>query len=973
MENIEKFQDLLKKLFQFEASDLDFGIYRILNYKRAAIEKFIQEDLVNKVEDAFAKHKDERTNNIYNIFESTREKIIQNFGKNAFTPTGELKEEFKNTPLGKDFLTIKAQKEEIEHIDEIKSQVYNDLYTFFSRYYEDGDFVPKYIYSIKKSHKYAIPYNGEEVKLYWSNSDQYYTKTGLLFRDYTFKIYDYKVIFRTVSAKEELGSNKATKERFFVLDDETPVELKDKTIIICFQYRELTDKEVKRYDVEGGSNAGKQEKINQKSYEEILAKINDATLKAYLGKEYKNEKPFLLYHISRFTSKNTSDYFIHKNLKKFLTEQLDYFVKAEVLDTDTLVKERFLDKHITRAKVVQEIGEDIIDFLSQIEDFQKKLWEKKKFVLKTEYVITTDRVPEEFYDEILENKEQKREWDELGFEIPKVKEELKDKKLPIDTKHFSIEFKEKLLEKLTEKADLDDLLDGWLIKSENYQALNTILNRFVGKVQTIYIDPPFNKDQNADYLYNVKYKDSTWITMLENRLRLAKEILSDSGSIFVRCDYNGNMYVRLLMNEIFGEDNFRNEVVVKRGEVPRGEVNRLLTGTDYLQYYSKTERNIFKTPKIQRETRKWLAMHLPGERTKYELQVREFFGKKLLPPKGRHWALSQEEINKLISGERIRINEKKKYTDTQGNLVEGMPEILQSEEIKLNSNWTDIPSYSIPSKWGFPTENSEILLKRVIESTSSEGDLVMDFFLGSGTTIAVAHKLKRRWIGVEMGEHFWTVILPRMKKVLAYDKSGISKEEDVKEKYNKKTAGGFFKYQILEQYEDTLDNIELQENQSVKKLFKDQYLLKYFLDYETKESPCLLNIDHLKNPFVYKLKVNLEEVGAPQEMLVDIPETFNYLLGLKIKKIKTRENGRKYLFILGEKEGKDYAIVWREYNDKWSDEDFKKDKEFIIQELEDWTPHVVYINGQSALTPKNFEIRLIEPEFTRLMGGFSDN
>jgi hypothetical protein len=407
MENIEKFQDLLKKLFQFEASDLDFGIYRILNYKRDAIEKFIQEDLVNKVENAFAKHKDERTNNIYNIFESTREKIIQNFGKNAFTPTGELKEEFKNTPLGKDFLTIKAQKEEIEHIDEIKSQVFNDLYNFFSRYYEDGDFVPKYIYSIKKSHKYAIPYSGEEVKLYWSNSDQYYTKTGLLFRDYTFKINDYKVIFRTVSAKEELGSNKATKERFFVLDDETPVELQDKTVIICFQYRELTDKEVKRYDVEGGSNAGKQEKINQKSYEEILAKINDATLKSYLGKEYKNEKPFLLYHISRFTSKNTSDYFIHKNLKKFLTEQLDYFVKAEVLDTDTLVKERFLDKHITRAKAVQEIGEDIIDFLSQIEDFQKKLWEKKKFVLKTEYVITTDRVPEEFYDEILENKNKK--------------------------------------------------------------------------------------------------------------------------------------------------------------------------------------------------------------------------------------------------------------------------------------------------------------------------------------------------------------------------------------------------------------------------------------------------------------------------------------------------------------------------------------------------------------------------------------
>jgi len=655
------------------------------------------------------------------------------------------------------------------------------------------------------------------------------------------------------------------------------------------------------------------------------------------------------------------------------------------LDTDTLVKERFLDKHITRAKVVQEIGEDIIDFLSQIEDFQKKLWEKKKFVLKTEYVITTDRMPEEFYHEILENKEQKREWDELGFEIPKVKEELKDKKLPIDTKHFSIEFKEKLLEKLTEKADLDDLLDGWLIKSENYQALNTLLPKFKEKVQTIYIDPPFNKDQNADYLYNVKYKDSTWITMLENRLRLAKEILSDSGSIFVRCDYNGNMYVRLLMNEIFGEDNFRNEIIIRKGKRTESkERNKFENDTESILFYaSNKEKTLIKIPLKEKpkEELEWTTMFFPEERGD---PYRIFYGIKIKAPKNTHWQFSQERINDEIEKGNIRIIcNNCGYIHEGGSNISKCPKCSSSDfsaqymrrEIPVNNDWTDILGYTyiVSKSTGFQTENSEILLKRVIESTSSENDLIMDFFLGSGTTTAAAHKLKRKWIGIEMGEHFWTVILPRMKKVLAYDKSGISKEEDVRERYNKKTAGGFFKYQILEQYEDTLDNIELQENQSVKKLFKDQYLLKYFLDYETKESPCLLNIDHLKNPFVYKLKVNLEEVGAPQEMLVDIPETFNYLLGLKIKKIKTRENGRKYLFILGEKEGKDYAIVWREYNDKWSDEDFKKDKEFIIQELEDWTPHVVYINGQSALTPKNFEIRLIEPEFTRLMGGFSDN
>lgn len=284
-----------------------------------------------------------------------------------------------------------------------------------------------------------------------------------------------------------MGSKKATKERFFVLDDENPLEQADnKTLIIRFQYRELSEKEIKIYDVEGGSNTSKQEKINQNTYEKILKQINTPELKALLGKDYGNKKSLLLYQISRFTAKNTKDYFIHKNLKKFLSEQLDYFIKAEVLSIETLEKERFLDKHITRAKVVREIGNDIIDFLFQIEDFQKRLWEKKMFVLKTEYVITTDRVPEEFCDEILNNEEQKKEWQDLGFQIPSSKAELKGTKLPIDTKCFTQEFKENLLERLTEKADLDDLLDGLLIKSENWQALNLLLWKYKRKVQAIY-------------------------------------------------------------------------------------------------------------------------------------------------------------------------------------------------------------------------------------------------------------------------------------------------------------------------------------------------------------------------------------------------------------------------------------------------------------------------------------------------------
>lgn len=980
MENIQKFQDLLKSIFQFETSDLDFGIYRILNYKREQINKFINEDLVNKVESAFAKHKGERLTNINQRFKEAKQKVIQGLGTQAFTPTGELKEEFKDTPLGRDFVSIKAQKDEAEKIDEIKSQVFNDLYNFFSRYYEEGDFVPQYRYSIK-GHKYAIPYNGEEVKLYWVNNEQYYTKTGLLFRDYTFKAGDFKVIFRIASAREELGSKKATKSRFFILDDVETIpsplvgegkgEADNKNLIIRFQYRELTEEEVKSYCVEGGSNASKQQKINEKSYERVLKKVKKIELKGFLGREYKNEKPLLLYQLNRFTAKNTKDYFIHKNLKKFLCEQLDYFIKAEVLDIETLEKEKFLDKHITRAKVVREIGEDIIDFLSQIEDFQRRLWEKNKFVLKTDYVITTDRVPEELHWEIWTNKDQKKEWKDLGFEIPKIKQELKKKKLPIDTKYFSQEFKEKLVEKLSDNChselgseSLDDLLDGILIKSENYQALSLLLGKYKEKVQTIYIDPPFNLGTNADFLYNVNYKDSSWISILENRLQLAGDLMNDRGSIFVRCDYNGSMYVRMLMNEVFGDENFRNEMIISRTRAKQIVENQFVQQTESLFFYTKSDDSVLNIVERKTEPKWYPLLHFPREDTR----PREISGKNFYPPKGRRWALSQQRINKLVESAKVRINEELSYIDCYGNEIKGTPELLYDSEI-VGNEWLDIPGYSQAQH--FPTENSEDLLKRVVESTSNEGNLVMDFFLGSGTTTAVAHKLKRKWIGVDMGEHFWSVVLPRMKKVLAYDKSGISKEKDVKEMYNEKAAGGFFKYQILEQYEDTLDNIELTPNETAQSLFKDDYLLKYVLDYETRESPYLLNIEKLKNPFSYKLKVNLEEVGEPQEIVVDIPETFNYLLGLKVKKIKARNNGRKYLFILGEKEAKEIAVVWREHNDNWSDDDFKEDKEFIIKELEPWTPHIVYVNGQSVLTPKlgkhTAEIRYIEPEFKKSM------
>jgi adenine-specific DNA-methyltransferase len=618
--------------------------------------------------------------------------------------------------------------------------------------------------------------------------------------------------------------------------------------------------------------------------------------------------------------KKAVDFFIHKDLEGFLKRELEHFIRYEILDLN--------EDRTQLALVFKRIAEAVIAFLARIENIQKKLWLKRKFVLRTEYVITLDRIPfsvkGEILNNLLTNKAQIDEWRELlDLEEPLTYEFLfLHPFLYVDTKYLPEELKWKLLASFD---NLEEEIQGILIKSENFQALNLLLGKYKEKVQTIYIDPPFNKESNANYLYNVKYKDSTWITLLENRLRLARDVLKDSGSIFVRCDYNGNMFVRLLMNEIFGEENFRNEIEINRTKKIFTGVKGYNVATDSLFFYTKKEDfNFYAQYKRRGQEQQWLNMHSPGERRPSE---RIIFGKLLYPPKGRHWTFIQETIDKMIKEGRIRIKEDVEYIDLMGNKVRGMPQYLTGEKELLDSNWTDIPGYSF--EWNFRTENSEQLLQRVIQSTSNEGELVMDFFLGSGTTTAVAHKLQRKWIGIEVGDHFYSIILPRMKKVLTYDKSGISNEKDVKDKYNKNKAGGFFKYQCLEQYEDTLENIE----------------------FKREELDFIYNLPHkFIDPFNYKLKIRKPN-GDYEEISVDLIETFNYLMGIYVKKLVSLQNkGKIYRIVLGvREETKQVAVIWRDITDM-TEEDYKQEKEFLLEKLPGLNNYdEIYVNAKSAL------------------------
>jgi len=741
-------------------------------------------------------------------------------------------------------------EEALKPFPDFRDELFLKLYTFFKRYFSKSGSIYFDSTPVDQNIYEKVYTDDRDVMLFWKTHMLYYVKTDRLFKPLETEIDGSKFHF-DVSTLEH---KKANEKRDIVYELK---EIKDDVLVFNVYY----------------SERGK--KTNT---DDILRALTKAKVKIT---EDTLEKAFRV-----FEKQNEVDYFINKNASAFLKEQFDLWLYQYVFSGES----QWTETRIKQLQFLKDIAYKIIDFISQFEDELVKIWNKPKFVLNSNYVITLDRIADKdinLVSALIKHpgfNEQVAEWKQLGivndaFDSATImtggkKSPTLNPKyahLPIDTKYF----KDPELNIIGIFDDLDNALDGWLIKSENYQALNTILPKFKEKVQTIYIDPPFNKEQDADYYYSVKYKDSTWITMLENRLPLGKDILKDTGSIFVRCDYNGNMCVRLLMDQIFGEDKFGSEIVVNRFKRQLGELTKLNVATDSLFYYGKSQTALFKGDyrkrictfcgqEIQPD---WRSMSSPGLRKPPE---RIILGKEYLPPKGRHWTFSQKKIEQMEKEGRIRINSKISYVDLEGNKIKGLPEYLQTAETPVDSNWTDLRGYAFAST--FPTRNAEELLARSIKVSTGNDDLVMDFFLGSGTTSAVAHKLGRKWMGIEMGEHFYTEALPRMKRVLGGDKSEISTEVNWQ-------GGGFFKYYELEQYEDTLRKVKYEDADLFDTLSQEPYNQYIFLrDPKMLEA---LEVDYENN----KVKVDLQKLYSN----IDIPETLSNLLGKYIKKIKPNE------------------------------------------------------------------------------------
>jgi adenine-specific DNA-methyltransferase len=315
-----------------------------------------------------------------------------------------------------------------------------------------------------------------------------------------------------------------------------------------------------------------------------------------------------------------------------------------------------------------------------------------------------------------------------------------------------------------------------LIKGDNLLALKALLQDFRNKIKLIYIDPPFNTGVAFEH-YDDGLEHSIWLTMMRDRLVLLRELLARDGAIFVHIDYNEEPYLRVVMDEIFGRDNYRNTIVVprvKKNIRERDKVKALNFGHGPILFYAKSEKTLINIPTIvQEKGERWHAFDAPGIRKTMEY---ELFGHK--PPKGRHWMYAEQRAKELVESGELRKNPRT-----------GKPQyrLAASSETMVDTLWADIQESSF--SWDFKGgEKNEKLIRRIIEMVTDPGDWILDSFLGSGTTAAVAHKLSRRWIGIELGEHAETHCIKRLKAVIqGADSNGITRDVQWK-------GGGGFKY-----------------------------------------------------------------------------------------------------------------------------------------------------------------------------------
>lgn len=998
--NYNKLKNVLKEVFQLDQADLDFGIYRIMNQKRNEINDFLENRLLPQVTEILQSNGD-----------GSNIKVQQELDK-AIEQANSLGVDPETLPK---VIELRSKLSSTTSIDSLEQEVYSHLANFFKRYYKDGDFVSLRRY---KKDVYAIPYEGEEVKLHWANHDQYYIKSSEYLKNYGFKLSDGKSVkFELKEASTEQNNNKeqSGKERKFQLFSELPIEVSDdgSEMIVNFTY-EPQDKTLKQ----------------SKLIEEALGVLIDSIPEDFNGllekrPTAKNKNRTLIEkHLTDFTSKNTFDYFIHKDLGGFLKRELDFYIKNEVLYLDDINTDNEQDfvAQISKVKAIKQIAQKIIAFLAQIENFQKKLWLKKKFVVATNYCITLDKIQEKYFDEIINNKEQIDEWKRLfriheiegdllslKYSEPLTKEFLKSQpNLLVDTKYFRQEFKDSIL---AEMDNISENTDGILINSDNFHGTRMLQPLMNGKIQSIYIDPPYNT-VHSKILYKNQFEHSSWLSLMNNNLGILPKFWRDDFTFGLAIDdYEYTRLSALLL------DRFPNleQSTITINHHPQGSGGRLsrtheyyilLSDKDSPQYLASGTEDVY-------EERSFMRSGTAENNYRYG-RWKSFYAL-LLDPKTNEIVDAEdppeldetnypkgESENGLVriypinsSGEervwrssfltgRERAKNGELFMTERGAIKQRIHHKNKSEVIF--SNW-------VGAEFNAGTQGSNILrdmgidfdypkslrtMEKCIEvqSFGCDNNYVLDYFAGSGTTGHAVINLnrekntKRKFILIDVGSYFSRVMKPRIMKAVYSDKWSNGKPVEAN------GISTMIKYLDLESYEDVLNNLNLTKSERQSSLlesssFGDEYMLNYMLDMETKNS--VLNVDSFKNPFNYRLTITRN--NEMEETFIDLVETFNFLIGLHVRTTQMIR-GFKVITGLTNEKNEETLVIWRNTEEKSNQDlnDFFSKMEFSTRDSEFQR---IYVNGDNHLEnlktgEDKWKVVLIEEEFMKRMFDVQD-